>query len=189
MSDERRTGQAGTDSRQDAVTHAASNVYWRMRQAVIEIAEAGGAEIRERPAFPGSISVHRYAEPLAGIRAAEILSDTAARIRREYTEHARGEGITWQQIGQALGLDQGPDGKSGYDLGVVAFEYFAGAPDVWHEANFCYRCASCQAYITDRGPFESHPEDNERGHADGCARFAAELAAWQAERDAWDRGE
>jgi hypothetical protein len=65
-----------------------------MRQAAIELAPAAGAEIHEREAFPGSISVQRYAEPLAGIRAAETLAETAARIRREYTERARGDGIT-----------------------------------------------------------------------------------------------
>jgi hypothetical protein len=43
--------------------------------------------------------------------------------------------------------------------------------------------------VTDRGPFESHPEDCESGHAEDCSQFAAELAAWQAERDAWGRSE
>src|SRR6266581_3434290 len=114
------TDQTDTATSQDAVANAASNAYWRMRQAAIEIAQARGAEIHERPMFPGAISVSRYAEPLAGVKAAEILADTAARIRREYTARARAEGIAWQQIGQALGLDQGVDGKSGYDLGVAA---------------------------------------------------------------------
>jgi hypothetical protein len=49
--------------------------------------------------------VNRYAEPLAGVRPAEFLADTAARIRREYTECAHGEAISWTQIGQALTLD------------------------------------------------------------------------------------
>jgi hypothetical protein len=37
-----------------------------MRQAATQIAEAGGAEVRERSMLPGAISVSRYAEPLAG---------------------------------------------------------------------------------------------------------------------------
>jgi hypothetical protein len=73
--------------------------------------------------------VNRYAEPLAGVNAAQILTDTATRIRREYTKRARAEGIAWQQIDQALGPDQGEDGKSGYDLAVAAFEHFEGEPD------------------------------------------------------------
>jgi hypothetical protein len=183
------TDQTDSASRQDAITDAASNAYWRMCQAAIQIAEAGGADVRERPMFPGAISVSRYAEPLAGIRAAGVLADSAARIRREYTQHARAEGTAWQQIGQALGLDQGTDGKSGYDLGVAAFEHFEGEPDLWHQSNFHYHCESCGEWITDRGPYESHPEDNERGHAEDCARFAAEVTAWQAKRDAWERRE
>jgi hypothetical protein len=178
MTDQTDTGS----SRQDAISDAASSVYRRMCQAAIQIAEAGGADVHERPMFPGAISVSRYAEPLAGIRAAQTLADSAARIRREYTQYARAEAITWQQIGQALGLDQGTDRKSGYDPGIAAFEHFEGEPD------FHYHCAACGEWITDRGPYESHPEDNERGHAEDCARFAAELAAWQAERDAWERG-
>jgi hypothetical protein len=177
------TEQTVTSNNQDIVT----NAYWRMRQAAIQIAQAAGAEIHERPAFPGSISIHQHAEPLAGIRAAQILADCAARIRRDYTQLARGEAITWQQIGQALSLDQGPDGKAGYDLGVAAFEHFEGEPGLWHQASFHYQCASCGEYITDRGPFESHPDDCETGHAKDCTRLAGELAAWQAERDAWEQ--
>jgi hypothetical protein len=178
------TDQTDTRTHQDAVTHA----YWHMCQAAIQIAEADGAEVHERPMFPGAISVSRHAEPLAGIRAAQVLADSAARIRREYAQRARAEGIAWRQIGQALGLDQGADAKSGYDLAVAAFEHFEGEPDLWYQSNFHYHCASCGEWITDRGPYESHPEDNESGHAGDCARFAAELAAWQAERDAWEPG-
>jgi hypothetical protein len=143
------TEQTDNGRDQDAITDAASNAYWRMRQAAIEIAKASGAEIYERPLFPDAISLYQYAEPLAGIRAAERLARSAARIRREYAEAGRGEGVTWERIGQALGLDQGDDAKSGYDLGVAAFEYFAGQPDVWHEANFYYRCA--RACLLDHG--------------------------------------
>jgi hypothetical protein len=42
------TGQSDRNRRQDAVTSAASNTHWRMRQAVTEIAEAGGAQVCER---------------------------------------------------------------------------------------------------------------------------------------------
>jgi hypothetical protein len=42
------TDQSDSASRQDAITDAAS------------------ADVRERPMFPGAISVSRYAEPMAG---------------------------------------------------------------------------------------------------------------------------
>jgi hypothetical protein len=50
--------------------------------------------------------------------------------------------------------------------------------------SFYYTCPACAQAISGRGPYESHPEDNEQGHADGCARLAADAAAWQAEGDA-----
>ena len=37
--------------------------------------------------------------------------------------------------------------------------------------------------------FQSHPDDCETGHAKDCTRLAGELAAWQAERDAWEQDE
>jgi len=122
-----------------------------------------------------------YAGPLAGPR-----PETAARICRERAERARADGITWEQIGEALGPSLGSDGRSGHDLGVAAFEHLTGERGRWRQASFWFRCASCGEYISDRGPFEGHPEDNERGHAEGCVRLAADIAAWQARQDAWD---
>jgi hypothetical protein len=43
------TGQTNTGRRQDTVTSAVGNAYWRIRQTVIELAEAAGAEVREQP--------------------------------------------------------------------------------------------------------------------------------------------
>jgi len=127
--------------------------------------------------WPGA----RYAGRPAGLR-----PETAARVCRERAERARADGITWEQIGEALGLNLGWDGQSGQDLGVAAFEHFTGEPGSWGQASFRFRCASCGGYITDRGPFGGHPEDNEPGHAAGCVRLAADIVAWRARRDPWD---
>jgi hypothetical protein len=64
---------------------------------------------------------------------------------------------------------------------VAAFEHFTGEPGRRGEASFRFRCASCGEYIADRGPRPGHPEDSERGHAAGCVRLAADIAAWRAE--------
>jgi len=126
-----------------------------------------------------------------------VIDDIALQACRVADERARGDGITWEQIGEALGLDQGSAGRSGcdlgvggsgYDLGVGAFEYFTGGPDPWYRASFRFCCASCGGYITDRGPFENYPEDNEHGHAEGCVRLAADIAGWHAQQDAWEAG-
>jgi hypothetical protein len=112
-----------------------------------------------------------------GPRYAELL---AGRICRERAERARADGITWEQIGEALGLNLGSGGQSGHDLGVAAFEHFTGEPGRWSPASFRFRCAACGGHITDRGPRPGHPEDNEPGHAAGCVRLAADIAAWEA---------
>jgi len=174
-----------TDSRQDAITRAASDAYFAADSSVMRLAEAHGAEIRERPVWPGSFSKTRYAEPLAGIRAAQTVRRSADRVAGDYVRHARVEGIGWREIGGALGLAE--DGqRTGYDLAVVAYEQVTGEPDVFREVSFHYSCPACGQGISDRGPYESHPEDNERGHAEDCTRLAADVAAWQAQQDAED---
>ena len=182
------TGQGLAGSRQDAVTSAASDAYFSARATVLRLAEAEGAQIRERPIWPGAVSTTRYAEPLAGIRAAQILQQTARRVINDYVRLARQEGTGWREIGQALDLAE--DGqRTGYDLAVAAYEHVAGEPDVWRQASYTWSCPACGQAICDRGPYESHPEDNEHGHARDCARLAGEAAAWQAEQDAWEAGE
>jgi hypothetical protein len=179
-------------SRRDAVTSAASDAYWQAQASVLRIAKASGAEIRERPSWPGASSTTRYAEPLAGLRAAQTVQHAAGRVAGEYMKDARAEGIGWREIGEALGLaDDGE--RSGYDLAVAAYEHVTGEPDRSWERSFYYTCPACEQGISDRGPYESHPQDNERGHGDGCTRLAAAVGAWQAERDAedaeWEAGQ
>jgi hypothetical protein len=98
---ESRERQAGTDSRHEAISNAASDAYFAARSAVIRLAEADGAQIHELPAWPGAASTTRCAEPLAGIRAAQILERTAARVIRDYVRHAREAGIGWREVGPA----------------------------------------------------------------------------------------
>jgi len=179
-----RERQAGTDSRQETISNASSDAYFAARSAVIRLAEADGAQTQERPLWPGAASTTHYAEPLAGIRAAQILERTAARVTGDYVRHAREAAVGWREIGEALGLAENGE-PTGYDLAVAAYEHAAGTPDLWNHVSFSYTCPTCAQAISDHGPYESHPEDSEQGHAGDCARLAADVAAWQAERDAW----
>jgi len=122
---------------------------------------------------------------MAGIRAARLLEGTARRVTGDYLRFAREDGASWLDIGEALGLANDGE-RSGHDLAVAAYEYAAGQPDLWNESSFHYRCPGCAQMISDRGPYESHPDDDEHGHGDGCERRAAEIAAWQARQDAWE---
>ena len=115
-------------SRRDAVTSAASDAYWQAQASVLRIAKASGAEIRERPSWPGSVSTTRYAEPLAGLRAAQTVQHAAGRVADDYMKDARAEGIGWREIGEALGLANDGE-RTGYDLAVAAYEHVTGEPD------------------------------------------------------------
>jgi hypothetical protein len=182
------TDHNNTEAVPDAVSSAASDAYYAARSAVLRVAEAQSAEIRERPAWPGAYSTVRYAEPLAGIRAAVIMQRAGGRVVDDYVRYARQDGSGWRDIGEALGLAQ--DGQRvGYDLAVAAYEHVTGEPDLFRDVSFYWRCAACEQGISDKGPYESHPEDNERGHADTCTRLAADVEAWHAEQDAWEAGQ
>ena len=116
------------------------------------------------------------------------MQHAAERAARDYVRYARQDGASWAQIGEALGLAAEGE-RTGYDLAAAAYEHAAGQSGSWHRPGFAWDCAGCGQTITDRGPYESHPDDNEHGHTGTCPRHAAALAAWQAEQDAWEAGE
>jgi hypothetical protein len=182
---------AGHADHRPPATARACDARFTAPYAVTEFAGAEGTQVREWwPVWLGASIARRYAELLAEVRAAQALPpEAAALVGREQAERARGDGVTWEQIGEALGLDQGPDVASGYDLGIAAFEYFTGEPGPGYPASFQFCCASCGEYITDHGPFDSHPEGNERGHSEGCVRLAADITGWRAQQEAWRAGD
>ncbi len=167
---------------------SSNDAYYDARSAVLRAAQAAGAPIRERPIWPGAASTMQYAEPLAGLRAARALEDTARRVTGDYIRYARQDGATWTQVGEALGLDADGE-RSGYDLAVAAYEHALGEPEPFSNATFGWTCQDCGQGISDHGPYESHPADREHGHADSCLQFGVQVAAWQAERDAWEAGQ
>ena len=174
---------AGEDTRRDAAAAASSHARSAMERAAVEIAAANGAEVAEEHAWPGSLIMVSRTEPLAGIRAAGVLRNLAARIEHGYIRRARERGDTWQEIGTALGLD-----AAAHELGERAFEHVTDAEHAERFAglSFAWTCPGCGELVSDRGPYESHPEDNERGHGDGCTRMAAALRAHELRMSAWD---
>jgi len=107
-------------------------------------------------------------------------------VLQDYIRSARRDGLTWQEIGTALELELEADAdERGIPAAERAFDFAApSGASPWQSVTFCFECGSCGETIRDHGPYESHPEDNERGHADECERFAAQVATWQSERDA-----
>lgn len=124
------------------------------------------------------------ADPLCGVRAVVLARAVADRMLVEYAEDARGAGRMWDEIADALGLDEDDPTRPG-DVGRAerAFEQIAGESTYRWTARSRWTCAACGARVNDYGPYESHPNDREDGHTDQCPRQRAALAAWRAETD------
>jgi hypothetical protein len=163
----------------DDAARIASDTYWSMRQSVLKIAQAHGAEVRGKPAFPGAHSAIRYAEPLAGIRAAVTVRDSAERVISDYVTRAREDGDGWLEIGQALGLEDGE--RQPYDVAVAAYEQAAGRDGFGAPLPYWFGCGTCGKHVTDHGPYTAHPLDCEEGHAENGTRRAEAVRAHRAQ--------
>ncbi|MBC3189972.1 hypothetical protein H7X46_02705 [Pseudonocardia sp. C8] len=156
--------------------------------------EAFGAVRHEDPIEGYQVLTRsRLDNPLAGVTAALVARNAAARQLAEFAESARAAGRSWDEIGAALGLDSAGDG-GGRSRAELAFEWLVEGrepqpePDRWpsfRAPTTSWRCATCGQRVTDRGPYESHPDDNEDGHAEACARHRADVRAW-VRRTGWE---
>jgi hypothetical protein len=160
------------------------------RRAAIDLARDEGAQVITRPAFRGAQTTIQDVEPLAGLRAAREVELGARYSTRNYIRDAREAGHTWQDIGTALDLTPGGEADlAGGTIAEAAYSYAAGSPDTEtarrYGRSFSWTCGSCEGLISDHG-LSNGPADDERGHADGCARLAATIATWDAESAALD---
>ncbi|MGH3155547.1 MAG: hypothetical protein ACRDNF_03060, partial [Streptosporangiaceae bacterium] len=184
---------AGKGNNMADQTKARRDAEWALRDIALRYVTATGGTVADRPISPvGNYGSHRAAEPLAGIRAAQVFKHAAARLDHEYLRYARQDGASWDDIGAALGMKFVPE--TGRTAAEHAYEHAAGEPAQWSDPrSFYYDCGSCAQGVTDHGPYESHPHDRESGHADTCTRMTAEVDAWQAQRDAedaqWEAGQ
>jgi hypothetical protein len=157
------------------------------------VAELGRDGVRSAP-DPGFA---RYGnrpqpDPLTAVRAARTIRGEAAQLLGEHIDRARAHGHTWTDLAAALGLTRDAE-EAGIPAGEAAFCWATtGRIDgdrpnpVWgYEPRRSWRCASCEERVHDRGPFNGHPDDDETGHAAGCARHTADVAAWRT-RNGWD---
>lgn len=166
---------------------------WSLQTAIQVAAREGfGAGVVERP-IPGFSLPHRDVEPLAGVRAAVLARDVAVGRVREYAQQARADGHSWDDIAEALSVEkvEGPvhRAEQAYLHLVEDRPLYTEDPDhSWGRSAPVahWRCGSCGQNVTDRGPFEAAPANNEEGHAADCARHAAEVAAYRAE---WEQHE
>jgi hypothetical protein len=93
-------------------------------------------------------------DPLAGVRAAVLARNVAARQLRDYAEQARGAGRTWDEVAEALGIaadeDETPRDERAY---LLLIEGRTGLGDRasagFHRSSARWTYASCGERITD----------------------------------------
>jgi hypothetical protein len=142
-------------------------------------------QMYERKARPDSDYGWPEPRPLAGIKAALTVARMAEALAYKYAKELRGEGSSWAEIADLLEIEWSED----YSRVERAYELTAGQPLSFGNLCVFWTCGGpggCGERITDRGPYNEWPSDNEDGHADGCRRLETENAAYERERDERD---
>lgn len=141
----------------------------------------------ERKTRPGSTYGCPEPRPLAGLRAALAVARMAQDQAHRFATALRGEGSTWAELADLLEVPWSED----YSCQERAYELVAGpATSTWSGSRVYWTCAGglgCGQHVTDLGPYNGHPVDNEDGHADGCRRLARDGAAYERDREERER--
>jgi hypothetical protein len=134
--------------------------FWAAEPAVLTDAEINRYDLeRERAEVEATEDEARPGGPLWNAERGEPYDDaTAAMLIAEarYAEYLERESRYYPYFRPDAGADKGRSG------------------------------IACDAGTADRGPGASHRQDNERGHAGGCASPVAGASSWQARRDGAD---
>jgi hypothetical protein len=150
-----------------------------VRRTVRELlyAEHGTDAIARRQSRVYDLTIDEPADYVQGVAAALKVEQNARGLVREYATKARGEGVSWRDLAKVLDIEIDPEYD---DSAETAFKTIAHKPSqpfdrVWTS----WTCASCGESITDYGPYEGHPSDDEKGHRADCRRHNAEIAAYR----------
>jgi hypothetical protein len=152
--------------------------------------EQFGGEIVEEP-IPGFqlLTRRRLVDPLPGVRAARAIASAARGLLGEQASDARAAGRSWDEIGEALGLSAGAADEPRAEAAFGEIAEGRRAEPAWRSfrtPSTYWRCGSCGELVTDYGlTGSSHPDDQESGHAETCARHRAALATSRADTG-WD---
>lgn len=151
----------------------------QVSNTVLALARKAGDETGQAALRPAMVDGSAELHPIAGYWAARLIADTAGYQARRCLTQARSQGTSWRAIGEALLYD-----REHVDPAEMAFrraaEHFGPADSTDRAYWDCKGADGCGQWITDHGPYTGHPVDCESGHADGCARHAREVTAWEA---------
>src|SRR5690348_14876197 len=103
-----------------------------------------GAQIVHAPPWPGASFTEERPEPGAGIRIALALERTARAGVRVFIQRAREAGMSWAEVGEALGVAELAR-QRGSSLAEAAWEYAAGrsAHLAGQLGEFRWTCPDC----------------------------------------------
>lgn len=154
-------------------TTDADRTRWAVQDAIARLAvEQYGASWVQREPLGEGFPPRREPSPMAAIKACAAIEKIAHQRAGYYALEARGDGATWQDIAEQLGV--APDAFN--SAASVAFERVA-----WPSPVARWNCRTCGQKVKDHGP-ENGPHQEE-GHAANCDRHATEIRAVEAE---WD---
>jgi hypothetical protein len=147
--------------------------------AVLRLAYMTDARIVQAPPWPGASFTEEQPEPGAGIRIALALERAARAGVRVYIQRAREAGMSWHEVGGALGVAELAQAR-GSSVAEAAWQYAARQSPYFSGQLGVFRwvCPDCGEVVSDRGPDGRSPAGDEQGHAEGCHRLAAAVAEW-----------
>ena len=160
-----------------------TDTRYRVQQLVQQtlVEQDGSGAVSLRP-IGGGLEISGPTDYLAGIRAARKVGYAAETVARDYARHARGEGRTWAQVAEVLGITSAESDDPAAD----AFLWVAPTPSMPLDTiSASWECLACGARVRDVGPYGGHPDDVEDGHAQGCTRHDDEVRAYLASTG-WD---
>ena len=167
----------------DAIPTLAQEAGTAVSVAVLRLAYLMGAQIVQAAPWPGASFTEEQPEPGAGIRIALAVERAAHAGVRVYIQRAREAGMSWHEVGGALGVAELAQAR-GSSVAEAAWEYAAGRPaHLSGQPEFRWVCPDCGEVVSDRGPGGRSPAEDEQGHAEGCQRLAAAVAEWLAQGD------
>lgn len=165
----RMLGPDSSECQPEEIAAAALN---RTLRAVV-MATHGMTAFTDQPIFSVTHSTEPAPEPAAALRAALLIRALAGREVHRAVSRLRGAGRSWDDIA-------GPAG-SGEESAQV-FEEVADLGGEFGSPQLSWRCDSCGSRIRDLGPAADDPRQAERGHADDCARHAADIQHYEEQR-------
>lgn len=170
-----------TDAATREARNRAANIAqsWTQR-AVLAIVRDTDGPMTERPAWEGAASTVPDTDAMTGLRTAADVEARARGLARRYIRTAREDGASWHEVGAALGLTADDEHET---IALAAYNYAAPADGHYartYGQSFTWRCPSCGGLVRDRGPYDGNPANTEERHGAGCARLAADVAAYDA---------